>query len=53
MWAMSDRQIKQVAEEKRRLALKAGCSPAKADRYAREVVEYGRKEQQREKGGKR
>lgn len=49
--ASSERQAKQVAEEKRRMSLRSGDSPAKADRYAREVIEYARRE--REKEGKR
>jgi hypothetical protein len=46
--ALSPRQAQKVAEEKRRLALKAGVSPAKADQYAREVIEYARKNRERE-----
>lgn len=47
---MTKKVIDQVAEEKRRMSLAMGDSPAKADRYAREVRDYAREVRDGAKG---
>lgn len=47
--ALSKAQANKVAEEKKRMSLRMGDSPAKANRYADEVRAYAR----RERDGKR
>lgn len=43
-----DRQVERVAQEKKRMSLRSGDSPQKAERYAQEVRDYAAKD--REKG---
>jgi hypothetical protein len=47
--ALSERQAERVAQEKKRMSLRSGDSPAKAERYAQGVRDYAAQQRQ---GGK-